>query len=98
MLRGRSAASESLTGLPLSKDSSCASSLMFSSMASASLNRRRLRSPGLIFDHGPDSNAFLAALTARSISALSPSATLQMVSPLVGLRVGNVLPETLDTH
>ena len=46
-----------------------------------------------ICDHGPDSNALRAALTARSMSALSPSATWQMTSPVAGLRVANVLPD-----
>src|SRR5438445_6475122 len=45
-----------------------------------------------------DSRALRAALTARSMSALSPSATWQMVSPVAGLMAGNVLPETLSTH
>src|SRR3989304_3928640 len=45
-----------------------------------------------------DSNAFRAALTARSTSALSPSATRQITSPVVGLIVSKVLPDTLSTH
>src|SRR5436190_23486665 len=49
-------------------------------------------------DQGPSSNALRAALTARSTSALSPSATLQMTSPVAGLSVSNVLPETLSCH
>src|SRR5262245_2526536 len=56
------------------------------------------RSAALIFGHGPDSNALRAAFTARSISALSPSATSQIVSPVAGLRVGKHLPETESTH
>ncbi len=49
-------------------------------------------------DHGPFSNALRAAFTARSTSALSPSATWQMTSPFVGSVVSNVLPLTLLTH
>src|SRR5437763_202227 len=56
------------------------------------------RSEAFIFDHGPPSNALRAALTARSTSALSPSATWQIGSPVQGLMVGNVLPDTLSTH
>src|SRR5580692_472111 len=67
-------------------------------MASASLYRSRPRSAALIFGHGPDSNALRAAFTARSTSALSPSATLQMTSPVAGFCVSNVLPETESTH
>src|SRR5262249_19567180 len=44
------------------------------------------------------SNVLRAALTARSTSALSPSATWQMTSPVAGLSVGKVLPETLSSH
>src|SRR5262249_43232067 len=50
------------------------------------------------FGHGPESKALRAALTARSTSALSPSATWQMVSPVAGLRVGKDFPEALSTH
>src|SRR3981081_448073 len=56
------------------------------------------RSEAGIFDQGPSSNALRAALTARSTSALSPSATWQIVSPVAGLTVANVLPLTLGTH
>src|SRR5439155_27200949 len=74
------------------------SSCVFCSIRSASLFVSRPRSAPDIFDHGPDSNALRAALTARSTSALSPSATWQMVSPVAGLTVGNVLPDTLSSH
>src|ERR1051325_5025060 len=67
-------------------------------MRSASLFMSRPRSDAVIFDHGPESNALRAALTARSMSALSPSATWQIGSPVQGLMVGNVLPDTLSTH
>src|SRR5207253_2252692 len=39
-----------------------------------------------------------AALAARSTSALSPSATWQMTSPVAGLVVWKNLPETLSSH
>src|SRR5207248_3030035 len=65
---------------------------------SANLLMSRPRSEALIFDQGPLSNALRAAFTARSTSALSPSATSQIFSPVAGLIVANVLPETLSTH
>src|SRR6516225_10664752 len=47
---------------------------------------------------GPLLKAALAALTARSTSAACASATWQISSPVVGLVVGNVLPDSLSTH
>src|SRR5256885_16617269 len=67
-------------------------------MRSASLLSSRPRSEAFIFDHGPDSNALRAALTARSMSALSPSATWQIVSPVAGFCVAKVLPDWESTH
>jgi hypothetical protein len=58
----------------------------------------RPRSRAFIFRHGPFSNAFRAALTALSTSALSPSATLAITSPVAGLSVSNVLPLVESTH
>src|ERR1043165_8811501 len=58
----------------------------------------RPRSAPLVLDQGPSSNALRAALTARSTSALSPSATWQIGSPVQGLSVANVLPDALCTH
>src|SRR5690348_1256326 len=98
MASGRSALRESRSGLPLSSDSRAASSSLLDSIRSASLSSSRPRSAALIFGHGPSSNALRAALTAKSTSALSPSATWQMVSPVAGLRVGKVLPDTLSSH
>ena len=40
----------------------------------------------------------MAALTALSTSALSPSWTWMMGSPVAGFRVGKVLPDTLVCH
>src|SRR5262249_40556064 len=71
---------------------------MFFSIRSASLFMSRPRSAPLIFGQGPSSNALRAAFTARSTSALSPSATWQMVSPVAGLTVGKVLPDSLSSH
>src|SRR5437868_12120499 len=67
-------------------------------MRSASLLISRPRSAAVVLDHGPSSNALRAALTARSMSALSPSATWQMVSPVAGLTVGKVFPLWESTH
>src|SRR5580693_9014660 len=58
----------------------------------------RPRSEGVILDHGPVSNAARAALTARSMSSLSPSATRDRTSPVAGLYVGNVFAEGASTH
>ena len=44
------------------------------------------------------SNALRAALTARSMSAASPSATSAMTSSVAGLIVSNVLPLLLSRH
>lgn len=46
----------------------------------------------------PRLNAALAALTATSISALSPSATNASVLPVAGLKVVNFLPDTASTN
>merc|ERR1711909_211826 len=46
----------------------------------------------------PSSNAALAAATALSTSALSPSWTSMIFSPVDGLIVGNVFPLTELTH
>ena len=55
-------------------------------------------SEGVIFRQGPWSNACLAARTAKSISAWSPSATSAMASPVAGLKTGKVLPDWAVTH
>src|SRR6266850_168475 len=57
----------------------------------------RPRSRALILDHLP-SKARRAAATALSMSALSPSATSASVSPVEGLGVVNVLPDSASTH
>uniref|UniRef100_A0A6B0TUF1 Putative secreted protein n=1 Tax=Ixodes ricinus TaxID=34613 RepID=A0A6B0TUF1_IXORI len=46
----------------------------------------------------PSWNASLAALTALSTSALSPSWIWAITSPVVGLMVGKVFPETELCH
>src|SRR5262249_59265713 len=53
---------------------------------------------GVFGGQGPSWRAWGAALTARSTWALSLWATWQMVSPVAGLMVGNVFPETLSSH
>src|SRR5207249_4106998 len=55
-------------------------------------------SRAFIFRQGPLSNARRAALTARSISGASPSATCAITSPFAGLMVSNVRPLTELTH
>src|ERR1700722_17142083 len=58
----------------------------------------RPRSAAEIFRHGPLSKAACAARTALSTSAESASATWAITSPVAGLMVGNVLPDSLLTH
>src|SRR5262249_4502711 len=58
----------------------------------------RPRSAALIRGQGPSSNALRAAWTARSMSALSPSATSQSTSPVAGVSVEKVLPDALPVH
>ena len=71
---------------------------MFSSIRSASRLMSRPRSRASIFRQGPESKALRAALTARSMSAASPSATSAMTSSVAGLIVSKVLPLALLTH
>jgi hypothetical protein len=71
--------------LPLLYDSSTANSSAFFSTKSANLYSNRPRSAASVRDHGPDSNALRAALTARSMSAAVPSATRAITSPVAGL-------------
>jgi hypothetical protein len=84
--------------LPLSSVSSAANSSKFSSIKSASRLISRPLSRASIFAQGPDSNALRAALTAKSISAASPSATWAITSSVAGLMVGNVLPLLASCH
>src|SRR6267154_3398204 len=98
MVSGRSAARATWYGLPLSSDSSCANSSACFSIRSASLFISTPRSAALILRHGPLSNAARAAATALSTSAASDSATCLITSPVDGLIVGKVFPDTLSTH
>src|SRR6516164_10175950 len=85
-------------GLPLSSDSSWASSSVCARIRSPMRQMIRPRSDGVILLHGPSSNAFLAAFTARLMSSASPSATRASVSPVAGLGVSNVLPDAAWLH
>src|SRR6267154_184943 len=98
MVSGRSAARATWYGLPLSSDSSCASSSACFSIKSASLFINTPRCEAPILRHEPLSNAARAAATALSTSAASASATCVITSPVDGLIVGNVFPEMLSTH
>ena len=71
---------------------------MCDSIRSASLYINRPRSRASILRQGPESNALRAALTARSMSAASPSATWAITSSVAGLIVSNVLPLLLSRH
>src|SRR5271165_2531714 len=98
MVSGKSAARATEYGLPLSSDSSCASSSACFSIKSASLYISCPRCDADILRHAPLSNAARAAATALSTSAASASATRAMGSPVDGLIVAKVLPEAASTH
>src|ERR1700761_1607040 len=84
-------------GAPMSRVSRAANSSMSRSTRSASFSSIAWRCAGLNLDHGP-SNASRAAVTARSMSSASPSATWARISPVAGLRVSNVLPDAASSH
>merc|ERR1719234_734798 len=86
-------------GFPLSSDSRLARYNRSLSIKSASLLRSWPRAEASIVRQAlPKENAFLAAVTANSTSALSPSCTEQMVSPVAGFTVWKVFPEAEFTH
>src|ERR1700677_4506516 len=94
---GTSAPAATVFALPLSSDSSSASSSVFSAIRSPSRCRRRPRSDGVSRLQGP-SSAARAALTARSTSAALPWATCASTSPVPGSKLSNVSPSSASTH
>src|ERR1039457_4627798 len=58
----------------------------------------RPRSLGVMRRQGPESNARLAAVTARLMSSLSLSGTRAMTEASAGLNTSRVLPEAAGTH
>src|SRR5207248_8225038 len=95
---GTSATRATAIGLPLSSDSSSASSSVYFEMRSPMRHTILLRSEGVIAGQGPDSNARRAARTAASTSRLSPSAARAMVAPLAGFFTSKVASETAGSH
>src|SRR5438874_2505591 len=95
---GTSATRATAIGLPLSSDSSSASSSVYFEMRSPIRHTTFARSEGVIAGQGPDSNARRAARTAASISALSPSAVRAMVAPVAGFLTSKVIPEAAGSH
>ena len=95
---GTSATRATAIGLPLSSDSSSASSSVYFEMRSPIRHTTRARSEGVIAGQGPDSNARRAARTAVSISALSPSAARAMVAPVAGFLTSKVIPVAAGSH
>ena len=85
-------------GLPLSSDSSSASSSVYLEIRSPIRHTSLPRSEAVIAGQGPDSKARRAARTARSMSALSPSATRAMVAPVAGFFTSKVFSEAAATH
>jgi len=95
---GTSAPRATVSGLPLSSDSSWASSSRRCSMRSPRRQISFARSAGSIRLHGPASNAARAAATALSMSTASPSAAWAMTSPVDGSWTANVFPDAAGTH
>src|SRR3954471_3652351 len=94
---GTSATRATANGLPLSRLSNCASSSRCSRIRSPILWMMRPRAEGLIFPHGPV-RARRAALTAASMSAASPSATVASFCSVAGSCTSKVLPDFAITH
>uniref|UniRef100_A0A1X7V4S2 Uncharacterized protein n=1 Tax=Amphimedon queenslandica TaxID=400682 RepID=A0A1X7V4S2_AMPQE len=99
MASSRSPAIATWNGFPLSSVSSLAKYSLSLSIRSASLPMSLpLSEASIVRQTLPSLNASLAASTALSTSALSPSETSHIFSPSVGLMVGKVLPLTESTH
>src|SRR5450432_2189578 len=95
---GTSAAFATPIGLPLSRDSSSASSSAYLVIRSPIRQMILARSDGVRDGHAPVSKARRAAITAASTSALSPSAASAITSPVAGFLTSKVLPEAAATH
>src|SRR2546421_9574754 len=95
---GTSATRATALGLPLSSDSSSASSSVYFEMRSPTRHTILLRSEAVIAGQGPDSKARRAARTAASISALSPSAARAIVAPFAGFLTSKVFSEAAGSH
>ena len=97
--RRTSAAFATANGLPLSSDSSIASSSAFSSISSEIFQMTRPRCDAFMRRQGESSaKALRAARTARSMSSACPCATWASSSSVAGFRVANVLPDAASTH
>ena len=96
--RGTSAAPATATGLPLSSDSSWANSSAWLSIKSPIFHIIFPFSLAGIPVHFPESNASLAALTAKSISLLFPAAQEESFFPVAGSSTSNVFEELVSTH
>src|SRR2546426_7480243 len=82
-----------LSVLPVFKHSTSASSSRCLSISSPICQRIFPRSEAFIFGQGPDSNAWRAALTARSTSAASPRSTVVRGSPVAGFITSIFFPD-----
>ncbi len=87
----------SVTGLPMSSDSSSASSSPCVSISRANFSSTFLRWVGFALAQAPVSKLRRAAATARSISSLPPSATFASTRPSIGLTQSKVLPLAAST-
>jgi len=84
---------------PATASGEASSKTMFGDLPpSSSVTLIRPRSDGVMRSHGPSSNAFRAAATARLTSSASPSAMWASVAPVAGLGVSNVLPEAASAY
>src|SRR5450759_5859600 len=95
---GTSATRATARGLPLSSDSSSASSSAFSRMRSPIFQISLPRSLGVRLRHGPDSNARRAAFTARLMSSLPLSGTRAITDASAGLNTSNNFPDAAGDH
>src|SRR5438270_3670121 len=99
MTSGKSAVRATCLGFPLSSDSRVASSSMLASIKSARRFKSFPRSEADIrLQTDLAWKALRAAFTASSTSGASASATLASTSPVAGLMVSKLLPDTLSTH
>src|SRR5260370_26990412 len=87
-----------MIGLRVSRVWISANSPWFFSIRSASFRIRRARSYGVIFVHGPESNAVRAAITARLTSSAALCGVVVRTSAVAGSRTLIVRPEVAGSR
>ncbi len=88
----------SLIVFPISNVSKTASSKLFFFNNSANFKITFFLCDGAALDQIPDSNVFLATLTALSISSFCENTTLLISLPLIGLILSKVFPVILLSY